>query len=86
MRPGVFYATPMNPAIINIYMPLGVALIVGGLLAALIAFVIGTPVLRLRGDYLAIATLGFSEIIRIVITNASSITGTAPWVSRISRR
>jgi branched-chain amino acid transport system permease protein len=31
MRPGVFYATPMNPAIINIYMPLWLALIVGGL-------------------------------------------------------
>ena len=83
MRPGVFYATPMNPAIINIYMPLGVALIVGGLLAALIAFVIGTPVLRLRGDYLAIATLGFSEIIRIVITNASSITNGALGIKNI---
>jgi ABC-type branched-subunit amino acid transport system permease subunit len=35
MRPGVFYATPMNPAIINIYMPLWLALIVGGLAAAL---------------------------------------------------
>ena len=83
MRPGVFYATPMNPAIINIYMPLGVALIVGGLLAALIAFVIGTPVLRLRGDYLAVATLGFSEIIRIVITNASSITNGALGIKNI---
>ena len=83
MRPDVFYATPMNPAIINIYMPLGIALIVGGLLAALIAFVIGTPVLRLRGDYLAIATLGFSEIIRIVITNASSITNGALGIKNI---
>lgn len=83
MRPSVFYATPMNPAIINIYMPLGVALIFGGLVAALIAFVIGTPVLRLRGDYLAIATLGFSEIIRIVITNASSITNGALGIKNI---
>src|SRR5574344_1680815 len=83
MRPSVFYATPMNPAIINIYMPLGVALIFGGLVAALVAFVIGTPVLRLRGDYLAIATLGFSEIIRIVITNASSSTNGALGIKNI---
>jgi branched-chain amino acid transport system permease protein len=83
MRPGVFYATPMNPAIINIYMPLWLALIVGGLAAALVAFLIGTPVLRLRGDYLAIATLGFSEIIRIIITNASSITNGALGIKNI---
>jgi branched-chain amino acid transport system permease protein len=48
-------------------------------------FVIGTPVLSLRGDYLAIATLGFSEIIRIVITNASSITNGALGIKN-SRR
>ena len=83
MRPGVFYATPMNPAIINIYMPLWLALILGGILCALIAFLIGTPVLRLRGDYLAIATLGFSEIIRIIITNASSITNGALGIKSI---
>jgi len=83
IRPSVFYATPMNSSIINIYMPLGVALIAGGLLSALIAFMIGKPVLRLRGDYLAIATLGFSEIIRIFITNASSITNGALGIKSI---
>ena len=65
LRPNVFYAAPMNPLIADIQMPLWLALIAGGLLAALVAFLIGTPVLRLRGDYLAVATLGFSEIIRI---------------------
>ncbi|MBQ1182740.1 MAG: branched-chain amino acid ABC transporter permease, partial [Phascolarctobacterium sp.] len=70
LRPNVFYAEPMNPLIADIQMPLWLALLVGGLLSALIAVLIGWPVLRLRGDYLAIATLGFSEIIRIVITNA----------------
>jgi branched-chain amino acid transport system permease protein len=43
-----------------------IAIILGGLVAAGIAFLIGLPVLRLRSDYLAIATLGFAEIIRAI--------------------
>jgi branched-chain amino acid transport system permease protein len=43
----------------------------------LAGFLIGTPVLRLRDDYLAIATLGFSEIIRVVLTNLQSVTNGA---------
>lgn len=73
----------MNPLIADIQMPLWLALIAGGLLAALVAFLIGTPVLRLRGDYLAVATLGFSEIIRIWITNAQSITNGALGIKDI---
>ena len=83
LRPSVFYAAPMNPFIADIHMPLWLALIAGGLLAALVAFIIGTPVLRLRGDYLAVATLGFSEIIRIVITNAQSFTNGALGIKDI---
>ena len=83
LRENVFYAVPMNPLIADIQLPLWLALIVGGLLAALVAFLIGTPVLRLRGDYLAIATLGFSEIIRIVITNAQSFTNGALGIKDI---
>ncbi|MEG1160375.1 MAG: branched-chain amino acid ABC transporter permease, partial [Acidaminococcaceae bacterium] len=83
LRAAVFYAAPMNPAIADIHMPLWLALIVGGLLASLVAFLIGTPVLRLRGDYLAVATLGFSEIIRIVITNAQTITNGALGIKDI---
>ncbi len=45
------------------------ALVAGGIIAALFGLVIGIPALRLRGDYLAIATLGFGEIIRVVLTN-----------------
>lgn len=74
MRPMIFYLEPMNKAIAGIEMPFVVALLVGGILAALVAFFIGAPVLRLKDDYLAIATLGFSEIIRIIITNAQNIT------------
>jgi len=74
MRAQVFYLKPMHPAIANIQLPFIAAVVLGGLLAAFVAFLIGAPVLRLKGDYLAIATLGFSEIIRIVITNAQTIT------------
>jgi branched-chain amino acid transport system permease protein len=48
-------------------------LLIGGLLAAIAGLAIGIPTLRLRGDYLAIATLGFGEIINIVITNTDSV-------------
>nr|WP_297397891.1 high-affinity branched-chain amino acid ABC transporter permease LivM [uncultured Marinobacter sp.] len=51
------------------------ALPVGALLAALFGLVLGFPVLRLRGDYLAIVTLGFGEIIRILLNNWTSLTG-----------
>ena len=50
--------------IIQFTMPFFIAMILGGLVAALFAFLIGLPVLRLKSDYLAIATLGFAEIIR----------------------
>ncbi|MGB9875415.1 MAG: branched-chain amino acid ABC transporter permease [bacterium] len=52
-----------------------VALLVGGLAAALIGFLIGLPTLRLRGDYLAIVTLGFGEIIRTIINNIDYVGG-----------
>ena len=46
-----------------------IALAVGGLFAALAGLLVGVPSLRLRGDYLAIVTLGFGEIIRVIIQN-----------------
>ena len=63
---------------------LPVGLIAGGLMAALFGLVIGMPALRLKGDYLAIITLGFGEIIRVVIENLS-FTGGAGGLSRITR-
>lgn len=50
-----------------------VALIAGGLLAALAGFGVGVPSLRLRGDYLAIVTLGFGEIIRVIVQNMEAV-------------
>jgi len=51
------------------------ALIMGGIVAGLIGILVGIPSLRLKGDYLAIVTLGFGEIIRIFILNIESIGG-----------
>lgn len=52
-----------------------IALIAGGSLASLMGLVVGLPSLRLKGDYLAIVTLGFGEIIRVMILNIDSIGG-----------
>ncbi|MBI5774149.1 MAG: branched-chain amino acid ABC transporter permease [Verrucomicrobia bacterium] len=49
------------------------ALLLGGLLAAVTGFLVGAPSLRLRGDYLAIVTLGFGEIIRVILQNTESV-------------
>ena len=49
------------------------ALLVGGLCAAVAGYLVGLPSLRLRGDYLAIVTLGFGEIIRVLITNIDAV-------------
>ena len=49
-----------------------IALIVGALCAALCGFIVGFAALRLRGDYLAIVTLAFGEIVRVIFTNTSS--------------
>lgn len=54
---------------------LPLALLVGGCAAALAGLAVGIPTLRLRGDYLAIATLGFGEIIRVVILNTDAVGG-----------
>jgi branched-chain amino acid transport system permease protein len=63
----------------------GLALVTGGAVAAVCGFAIGLPTLRLRGDYLAIVTLGFAEIIRVVVENsdtlgrARGLNGIAPY-------
>ncbi len=67
-RASVYYISGIHPAIANLHAPILVALILGGLVAAGFAALIGIPVLRLKSDYLAIATLGFAEIIRALIS------------------
>ncbi|MDR9839274.1 high-affinity branched-chain amino acid ABC transporter permease LivM [Herbaspirillum huttiense] len=53
--------------------------------AALFGFLLGFPVLRLRGDYLAIVTLGFGEIIRLLLNNMTSLTGGPDGISGIPK-
>ncbi|WP_422489212.1 high-affinity branched-chain amino acid ABC transporter permease LivM [Endozoicomonas sp. ALE010] len=60
-------------------------LLIGGVMAAFFGFILGFPVLRLRGDYLAIVTLGFGEIIRILLNNWTSITGGPNGISQIPK-
>ncbi|AIE61217.1 branched-chain amino acid ABC transporter permease [Bacillus methanolicus] len=71
-------------------LPFGLALLGGGIIAGLAGLIIGIPTLRLKGDYLAIATLGFGEIVRISLLNINYVGGasgmqvshlaTWPWV------
>jgi len=72
-----FFLVPLISPLDKIVWPFLPALLLGGLLSAFVAFLIGAPVLRLKGDYLAIATLGFAEIIRVIFTNTQSITNGA---------
>ena len=70
-----FYAVgAYTYGLLNTYFGLGfwAVLPVGGIMAALFGLMLGFPVLRLKGDYLAIVTLGFGEIIRLVLENWTS--------------
>ena len=69
-----FFLEPLVPWLANVEWSFLPALLAGGLLAALIGVIIGAPALKLKDDYLAIATLGFAEIIRIIFTNMQNVT------------
>lgn len=64
-----FFIQPPIWPISVIEWPFLPSLLIGGLLTAFIGFLIGAPALRLHGDYLLIATLGFSEVIRLLLVN-----------------
>jgi branched-chain amino acid transport system permease protein len=72
-----FFLEPIAPWLANLSLPFVPALLVAGLVSAAAGFLIGAPVLRLKDDYLAIATLGFAEIIRVILTNTQTITNGA---------
>ena len=59
----------------KLQLPFPVAILAAGIIATIAGLIIGIPTLRLRGDYLAIATLGFAEIIRIVFLNIDYVGG-----------
>lgn len=59
------------------------SMLIGAVVAGIVAVIVGYPTLRLKGDYLAIATLGVSEIIRILIMNGGDLTNGAAGLSGI---
>ncbi|MCX7842253.1 MAG: branched-chain amino acid ABC transporter permease [Clostridia bacterium] len=63
--------------IMRLNVPMIPAVFAGGLITAIFGLLIGIPTLRLRGDYLAITTLGFGEIIRVIMVNLEGLTGGA---------
>lgn len=73
--------------LLNQYFGLGFwpCLPIAGLVAALAGLLLGFPVLRLQGDYLAIVTLGFGEIVRLLLNNWVGITGGSQGVANIPR-
>lgn len=71
--------TRSMPTYFGFYFSMGIGIIIAGL----IALVVGIPTLRLKGDYLAIATLGVSEIIRIMINNGGTLTNGASGLSGV---
>jgi len=73
--------------LLHMYFDIGfwVALPLGGIIATLFGLMLGFPVLRLKGDYLAIVTLGFGEIVRLTLENWSDLTRGPAGISDISR-
>jgi branched-chain amino acid transport system permease protein len=70
----------------NVHLPFWVILPIGAAVAAIFGIVLGAPTLKLRGDYLAIVTLGFGEIIRVFLNNLSNpvnITNGPQGIARI---
>lgn len=85
---GGFYAIGAYTfALLNHYYGLGFwqCLPLSGMVAALFGLLLGFPVLRLRGDYLAIVTLGFGEIVRILLLNNTALTGGPNGISQIPK-
>ena len=72
---GSYFSIFLHNYIDNSLVCFFISLVVGGLLAAVFGFIIGLPALRLKGDYLAIVTLAFGEIVRNVFKNLSLFGG-----------
>jgi branched-chain amino acid transport system permease protein len=80
MATGAYFSAWLSTVVPNFTGPLQLVgffgyAIAGGLLAAFAGFLVGQPSLRLKGDYLAIVTLGFGEIIRVILLNTQAVGG-----------
>ncbi len=83
-----FLIAPLIWPLSDLSLPFPLALLAGGLVATFFAYLTGFPVLRVRGDYLAIVTLGFGEVIRVLANNLQAVTngpmglkGLAPYTT-----
>lgn len=74
---------PIMPPFDQLFTPFWIAVLAGGFVSAVVALFIALPVLRLGDDYLGIATLGFAEIIRVLLTNMTPITNGALGIKGI---
>ena len=72
---GTYVFNALNAGGVNNFIALLIAIIVGGAVAAVFGFIVGLPALRLRGDYLAIVTLAFGEIVRNICRNIPAFGG-----------
>ncbi|PKK38795.1 Branched-chain amino acid transport system permease protein LivM [Clostridiaceae bacterium JG1575] len=82
-KKSLFIIEPIWQPLLSLNTPLWVSLLIGGVIGALFALLVGFPVLKLKGDYLAVASLGFSEILVILFTNITPLTNGATGLSRI---
>ncbi len=78
------YALLASPQF-GLHLPFLLVLPIGAALGALCGVLLGIPVLRLRGDYLAVVTLGFGEIIRVLLNNADAMTNGPQGIIGIDR-
>jgi branched-chain amino acid transport system permease protein len=76
------YALLASPQF-GLHLPFPLILLIGGGLATIAGVLLGIPVLRLRGDYLAIVTLGFGEIVRVLMNNLDWLTNGPQGIARI---
>ena len=75
---GAYFAAIVSGSInsvIDVDLPFGLVIVLGALVSGLFGILLGAPTLRLRGDYLAIVTLGFGEIFRITVNNLDGTAG-----------
>lgn len=82
---GAYTYAILASAHFDIHLPFALILLIGGGLAGIVGLMLGFPVLRLRGDYLAIVTLGFGEIIRVLLNNVDPLTNGPQGITMIDR-
>ena len=80
------YRVPGQPDMVQLHFSFWAMLVVGALICALFGVLFGAPTLRLRGDYLAIVTLGFGEIVPVVARNWDWLTNGAQGLGGVRPR